>query len=203
MDQVTAATLALQKRIFEGALLPGTRLRQKALADEFETSETPIREAFRRLEALGLVRLDPRRGVRVAPIDKDEVETSLLVRSRLEPLSLELASKPFNSAHLKELATNCRSASDPKEVFLANEAFHRELTSHTDQRFLVDTLEKARLISGRAMLLWMELLPALRGFDDDHLLIISHLESGDVSAAAERLQSHILRTLEQVRALKL
>ena len=61
-----ARTLA--DRIVAGTIAPGTRLRQDHVAAEFRASHVPVREAFRRLEAQGLVDNEPRRGARVPPL---------------------------------------------------------------------------------------------------------------------------------------
>jgi DNA-binding GntR family transcriptional regulator len=56
---VDIAYLALRDAITSGALLPGTRLREAALARHFSVSTTAIREALRRLDREGVVRLSP------------------------------------------------------------------------------------------------------------------------------------------------
>ena len=56
---------ALADRIISGTLEPGARLRQDHVAEEFGASHVPVREAFRLLEAQGLAKNEPRRGVRV------------------------------------------------------------------------------------------------------------------------------------------
>ena len=64
---------ALAERIIHGELVPGSRLAQDHIAEEFGASHVPVREAFRRLEAQGLVVSIPRRGVRVASFDLKQV----------------------------------------------------------------------------------------------------------------------------------
>ena len=54
---------ALRSAILDGSIAPGTRLRQDQVAVRWGVSSTPVREAFRRLEAEGLVELLPHRGV--------------------------------------------------------------------------------------------------------------------------------------------
>ena len=49
----------LAERIIAGTIEPGSRLRQDHIAEEFETSHVPVREAFRRLEAQGLAISEP------------------------------------------------------------------------------------------------------------------------------------------------
>lgn len=54
---------ALQSAILAGNLLPGAHLRQEEVAEQWRVSQTPVREAFRRLDAEGLVEYSANRGV--------------------------------------------------------------------------------------------------------------------------------------------
>src|SRR5436190_18670221 len=83
--------LALEEAIVSGELAPGTVLRQETLSEEYKVSRTPIREALRRLAALGLVSFVPNRGVRVRTLSRDELREAFLVRAELESLATELA----------------------------------------------------------------------------------------------------------------
>ena len=55
----------LEDEIVGGVIAPGAVLRQESLSERFDVSRTPVREALRRLAALGLVSFEPNRGVRV------------------------------------------------------------------------------------------------------------------------------------------
>ena len=59
---------ALQTAIMSGTLAPGAHLRQQEVATQWGVSQTPVREAFRRLEAEGLVEYSENRGVVVRGI---------------------------------------------------------------------------------------------------------------------------------------
>src|SRR5207237_3895230 len=65
--------LVIEEAIVSGELAPGTVLRQEQLSEQFNVSRTPVREALRRLAALGLVSFVPNRGVRVRTISRDEL----------------------------------------------------------------------------------------------------------------------------------
>jgi DNA-binding GntR family transcriptional regulator len=54
---------ALQNSIMSGMLEPGAHLRQQEVASQWGVSQTPVREAFRRLEIEGLVTYEENRGV--------------------------------------------------------------------------------------------------------------------------------------------
>ena len=83
--------LVIEEAIVSGELSPGTVLRQEQLSDQFEVSRTPIREALRKLAALGLVSFEPNRGVRVRTITREELREAFLVRAELESLATEAA----------------------------------------------------------------------------------------------------------------
>ena len=73
--------LALEDDIVSGRIEAGTVLRQEQLSERFGVSRTPIREALRRLAALGLVSFVPNRGVRVRTLSREELREAFLVRA--------------------------------------------------------------------------------------------------------------------------
>lgn len=95
--------LELEREIVTGALAPGTVLRQEHLSERFSVSRTPIREALRRLSALGLVSFEPNRGVRVRTLSREELYQAFLVRAELESLATEIACPKMTAADLAEL----------------------------------------------------------------------------------------------------
>src|ERR1700730_8872448 len=70
---VDVAYVALRDAITSGVLVPGSRLREAQLASHFSISTTPVREALRRLDREGLVRLSPNRGANVTEFNLREV----------------------------------------------------------------------------------------------------------------------------------
>ncbi len=93
----------LEDEIVAGLLAPGTVLRQEQLSERFAVSRTPVREALRRLAALGLVSFEPNRGVRVRAISRAELREAFLVRAELEGLATEVATGKMTSHDLAEL----------------------------------------------------------------------------------------------------
>src|SRR3954447_25119734 len=81
---VDIAYVAIRDSITSGSLLPGTRLREAALAKHFSISTTPVREALRRLDREGLVRLSPNRGAVVAEFNLREILDLFEIREVLE-----------------------------------------------------------------------------------------------------------------------
>lgn len=94
---------AIGERIINGALQPDAPLRQDHIAREFNSSHVPVREAFRQLEAQYLVVAQPRRGVRVAPLDTNSVREIAEMRAALEVVALRNAAPKLTSHHLARI----------------------------------------------------------------------------------------------------
>ena len=95
--------LVIEEAIVSGELEPGTVLRQEQLSERFRVSRTPVREALRRLAALGLVSFEPNRGVRVRTLSREELHEAFLVRAELESLATEVAAEKITDEELAEL----------------------------------------------------------------------------------------------------
>jgi DNA-binding GntR family transcriptional regulator len=87
-DQVKERLL---EAILDGTYPPDSRIVETALAKELGTSQAPVREALRGLEALGIVEVTPFRGARVRRLDADELLEAYVVRSTIEVLGARLA----------------------------------------------------------------------------------------------------------------
>jgi len=90
--------------ILNGHHPPDSRIVETRIARELGTSQAPVREALRGLEALGVVEITPFRGARVRRPSKREIIEAYAVRSTLEALAAKLAVPHLTEAHLKELA---------------------------------------------------------------------------------------------------
>jgi len=95
--------LLLEESIVSGELPPGRVLRQEQLSAQYSVSRTPVREALRRLAALGLVSFEPNRGFRVRTLSRQEMWEAFLVRAELESLCTAVAAEKITSDGLTEL----------------------------------------------------------------------------------------------------
>jgi DNA-binding GntR family transcriptional regulator len=93
----------IQARVLSGEFASGSRLRQESLATEFGVSRTPVREALRKLQAAGIVQLEPRRGARVRGPSAREVREAYEVRAELEGLAAALAATRIRDEDLRRL----------------------------------------------------------------------------------------------------
>jgi DNA-binding GntR family transcriptional regulator len=134
--------LALEEAIVSGEIPPGSVLRQEHLSEQFNVSRTPVREALRRLAALGLVTFEPNRGVRVRMLAREELREAFLARAELEGLATEIATPKMTAADFQALVDAEQRFSEAtqklvemshagrqdlqlaREWLLANHAFH-------------------------------------------------------------------------------
>lgn len=93
----------LREMIISGELSGAEPLRQRDLASRFGVSQTPVREALRRLESEGLVVNDPHRGATVAQSRNGIVEDNSQIRAVLEPLGARLAALAITDEQLARL----------------------------------------------------------------------------------------------------
>jgi len=87
-DQVKERLL---EAILDGSYPPDSRIVETAVAKDLGTSQAPVREALRGLEALGIVEIIPFRGARVRRLDTAELLEAYVVRSAIEVLGARLA----------------------------------------------------------------------------------------------------------------
>jgi len=100
VDRLAAA---IHARVLAGEIPSGSRLRQESLATEFGVSRTPVREALRKLQADGVVELEPNRGAVVRGPSSREVREAYEVRAELEALAADLAATRIRDDELRRL----------------------------------------------------------------------------------------------------
>jgi DNA-binding GntR family transcriptional regulator len=186
---------ALAERIIAGELEPGSKLRQDHIAEEFGASHVPVREAFRRLEAQGLVVSEPRRGVRVALFDLNEVREVAEMRAALEGLALRHAAPHLTPAIFEQAEKAIRAgdkSADVQSWEKANRTFHRLILAPCRMPRLLAAIEDLQAASARFLFAaWRSEWEART--DHDHKTILAALKHGDVEIAANLLERHVRR----------
>ncbi|MBZ9739133.1 MULTISPECIES: GntR family transcriptional regulator [unclassified Mesorhizobium] len=195
MDDTIAVRIgkALADRIISGAIEPGARLRQDHIAEEFNTSHVPVREAFRRLEAQGLAVSEPRRGVRVAAFDLGEVKEVAEMRAALEVLALRHAAPHLTSAILDQAEEATKAGDKSRDVRSweeANRAFHRLILTPCGMPRLLATIDDLHAASARFLFAAWRSEWETRT-DQDHRAILTALRQGNTESAAATLGRHV------------
>ena len=133
----------LTRMISELELLPGSRLVEADLAERFQMSKTPIREALLLLDADGLVKLEPYQGATVTWLSLDEYEELLFIQDALEQPSLGRVTErmlPRERSELGRLVTRIernRRDHDSRAYFETSALLHERMFSVADEPRLV------------------------------------------------------------------
>lgn len=191
---------ALRMRIVRGEIAGGAALRQDHVAEEFQSSHVPVREAFQRLEAQGLVVTLPRRGVRVTSLNPAVIKENVEMRAALEILALRHSAPKFTPEHIERLEqahAACSEAASLAQWDAANNLFHEILSSECGMPRLLAVLRQLQLTNSR----YLFSTGFKRGWqprsDHDHMLIIDALKEKKVDRALQLLSMHI-GTMERV-----
>ncbi len=140
----------LENAILTGELKPRERLVEKDLANRLGMSRTPVREALRRLEERGLVRIHPHRGAVVLDISPSDVESIYAVRTHLEVLASRLACeriRPEGIERVVELEaeyTNQTSSGEIRSLMSANDRFHDGIYIAAENPCLLEVIQQLR-----------------------------------------------------------
>ncbi|GAB3464780.1 GntR family transcriptional regulator [Actinophytocola sediminis] len=135
---------ALRERILRDELASGTRLVLRELANTYETSDIPVREALRMLERDGLVEMVPYRGARVTTLTQREIDETYFIRGHLESIATGLAAERITDdelAALDELMTLLRAAveaQDGPRFSDLNHQFHETIVAACGNRMLCE-----------------------------------------------------------------
>lgn len=188
----------LHAAIISGALRPGARLPIEELAEHLQMSPMPIREAVRRLDAVGLVDNVPHRGARVTELSVTDLAEVYEVRLTLECLAVRRAAVRFTNAD-GVLARQCladleNSAGDASVgTSEAHARFHFALYEAADSAWLLRLIRPAWQVSERYALAWPE-VRQLDGRTHEHREILAACEARDPDRAAAALHEHLATT---------
>ena len=103
-DLVSQIAEKIHFKISSGEIAPGQRLRQEALAEEFQVSRTPVREALSQLEARGIISQNGRQSAIVRSPSARDVREMYQIRAEMEGLAAELAARWITDEQLHRLA---------------------------------------------------------------------------------------------------
>ncbi|HEX3691454.1 MAG TPA: GntR family transcriptional regulator [Solirubrobacteraceae bacterium] len=188
----------LHAAIISGALRPGARLPIEELAEYLQMSPMPIREAVRRLDAVGLVDNVPHRGARVTALSVTDLAEVYEVRLSLETLAMRRAAARLTTdqaAYCRQCLDDLESTGDEASVATsaAHARFHFSFYEAAESAWLLRLVRPAWQVSERYALEW----PQVRRLEEraeEHREILTACEAHDPDRAAEALHEHLATT---------
>jgi DNA-binding GntR family transcriptional regulator len=202
----------LKKKILENEIKPGERLMQEEIAQVFNASRTPIREALILLEKDGLVERLPQGGVRVTQIDIETVRDVFGIRRALEAYAVELACEKIQGPDIDKLGEIEKQASailaipsvdnetKLQKLIELNSSFHEIIytsTGSTSLGTLINNLKnvvlRLRALSLRETKTWDQVW-------QEHSQLIDCLKRRDKENACMIMRNHISAAASYVLA---
>lgn len=199
---------ALRQAIVTMRLKPGEMLSEQEIAGRFGVSRSPVREAFIKLAEVGLVRVLPQRGTRVAPISYAAVEDARFVREAVETAIVREASRrgaALGGALADNLQRQRRAARarDGEAFFSLDEEFHRLLAEAAGRAAAFKVIEDVKAQMDRVRYLATPGATSMDRLVEQHAAILDAVEAGDPERASAGMGAHLAEILQSLPALAL
>jgi DNA-binding GntR family transcriptional regulator len=199
----------IKKRILHGEYPPGHRLVLERIAREADTSQVPVREAMRRLEAEGYVVYEHNAGARVAELNAVEYDSIQYMIAVLEGAATANAAPHVSQDDLQRatalngMMRRAREVFDAEGFIRLNAEFHDIICGPCPNRYLYEQLERER---ARMSLIRRPTLGKIMQlshlFIDDHEKLVDIIRTDCRSPDIQLLaQSHKMRILQSVREI--
>jgi DNA-binding GntR family transcriptional regulator len=203
--RVSDAYMRIKEEIRSNRMPPGFQMPEPELALRFGMSRTPMREAVIRLEAEGLVEVIPRRGVRVLPMQIEDIAEIYEILTALEPeAAAGLASRGLTKAEIAPLddATTRMEAAlkhnDLEAWAEADDYFHKQLLETHGNRRLLEHVSLLFDQAHRVRMFTLHLRPLPVRSTQEHREILTHLRNGDAEATRQAFHAHRSRAAKEL-----
>ncbi|MCP4386336.1 MAG: GntR family transcriptional regulator [Hyphomicrobiales bacterium] len=186
----------LEAEILSGQRGLGDRLDERELAEHFNASRTPVREALQRLAATGLVQVNGRHGTNVARLTLTQLLDAFRVVSELEAMAAEQTVGRITAEQIADLWVHQRGceeafAADDVDAFcIANDHLHSGILAASGNWMLQEQMRTARVLSPYRRHITYQPGRMARSLDE-HRAFIAAIEAGDGAGAASHMRSHV------------
>lgn len=188
----------LERKIGSGALRPGDTIDEKSLADQFDVSRTPAREAIMQLAAAGLVEIRPRHGAVVTGLSADEAVAVMETLAILEAEAAALAAHRMPRDEVEAMVRVHKEsqasviAQDSDAYILLNATFHETIYSAARNEYLTGLIvsTRKRMAFYHASSLYQK--SRLDRSWEEHGRVVEAIAGADVAGARDAMRDHIL-----------
>lgn len=194
----------LKAQILKGDIKPGTRMMEVELAEVLGVSRTPVREAIRKLEKEGLVKIEPRRGAYASELSVKDMVDILEVRQSMEGLAAYYCAQRINDEQkeqLRDYALAFNKAVEEgvyEDMISYDTKFHHLIVECCDNDILVHMVEQLQELVLRFRYLYYSDFKRAEQMPAEHHEIFEAVASGDAERAREAAALHINRLKDMV-----
>lgn len=193
----------LKQEIMSGYLSPGQRLTIDDIAERLHVSAMPVRDAVRRLDGLGFLKVAPRRGVYVEDFDQRRFRETMTVRIALECLAVELAAPrlPLEAIaaarrQYEDGGAHYQRTGDLSRLAECDTLLHDLIVNHSENPLLISIMGQLQDLIGWAHHIVAKLQPKGHLYAlPEHLEICDILLKRSVTETQEALRKHLQNTM--------
>ncbi|MGC1503193.1 MAG: GntR family transcriptional regulator [Sulfitobacter sp.] len=180
-------------------MLPGAKISEAEIAARFGVSRQPVRDAFSRLDNLGLLLIRPQKATEIKRFSLYEVTKSRFVRSSVEAEVLRRAAGCATKADSLALDANLAQQAlavvegNYEEFTRLDYAFHKTLCKIAKVEFAFEVIAAEKSNVDRLCRLSLSKEDRMGQLLEDHRAIAEGIKTGDKEAAVEAGMVHLTR----------
>lgn len=194
----------LRERIASGQLPMGAEINQMEVTTELQVSRAAVREAFRKLEAAGMIQLTPHRHAVVTILHENQIEDLVAIRMLIEQIAVRRIVcadvTPDQIARLRRLLKAMEIEREHGAWLALDRQFHLALCELSRNPILPKILDAVRLPVERFMRAHGTIAPRREANNAEHEAVVEALAKGDISTVARVLRQHILATKQRLKS---
>jgi DNA-binding GntR family transcriptional regulator len=196
LEQPLSVYELIREDIISGRLNPNERLKVAELADRYETSTNPVREALQQLRGEGFVMMEPNRGARVIAIDENFVRDIIEIEVLIEPALTRWFVSIANDVDIVELEAiqaeiEANNFEDRMQHGLLDTRFHQFIYDRHYNRHAAELWWKHREILRAISRRFPTSLSRRNSVIKEHRDLIERIRAQDADGAAEVVAVHV------------
>lgn len=189
---------SIKTAIIRGKFKPGEKISEGELAESMGISRTPLREAFRKLENEGFIKIIPRKGAVVAQIDAEEAINLYEIKSTLEGLAARLAAanmKEKDIARLEKVNDELKELIDKNDLesfYRVHTRFHEGFVRLCTNKRLIQMISNLNDHFNRFGIISLTLPGQFENAIQQHAEIIEAFKSRDEDLIEKKVKTNVM-----------
>lgn len=198
----------LYDQIISLGLLPGARISETEIAEQFGVSRQPVREAFNRLGNLELLLIQPQKATLVQKFSLEGIRAARFIRLAVELETARAATARWSDAHRDRFLANLDAqdaavaGADARAFHDLDEAFHGLIAEAAEAPFAFDLIVRKKALIDRICVLSLKQPDEMAVLVGDHRRIFEAIATGDREELESALRVHLTRIEKTIDAVR-